>query len=56
MGKYILSYIGSEQDLEKAKYNFDKALNGVTFELLEDYGNSDLERHYYKDKYFPLKK
>ena len=54
LGKSMLDYIGSDEDLKKAKENFDRALSGSTFELLEEYGDSDLERHYYKDKYFPL--
>lgn len=55
LGKSILDYIQSESDLEKAKINFDRALGGETFILLEDYGNTDYERHYYKDTYFPTK-
>ncbi|MFN3196181.1 MAG: sensor histidine kinase [Chlorobiota bacterium] len=54
IGKSMLDYISSVNDLIKAKSNFDKALSGSTFELLEEYGDSELERHYYKDKYFPL--
>lgn len=54
IGKSMLDHISSVNDLIKAKSNFDKALSGSTFELLEEYGDSELERHYYKDKYFPL--
>ncbi len=51
----LLNYIGNENDRNKAKYNFDKALAGKSFSLLEEYGNEDFERHYYKDSYFPLR-
>jgi len=55
LGVSILDYIVSSKDRTKAKSNFDKALSGISFNLLEDYGNTEYERHYYKDSYFPLR-
>jgi signal transduction histidine kinase len=51
----MLHYIESEDDRNKAKINFDNALSGNSFNLLEEYGNEKFERHYYKDSYFPLR-
>lgn len=55
LGISMLDYIVSDKDRTKAKRNFDKALSGISFNLLEEYGNEKFERHYYKDSYFALR-
>ncbi len=51
----ILDYIKIEGDKEKAKRNFDRALLGESFTLIEQYGEEHFEREYFKDTYYPLK-
>lgn len=51
----MMDYINSEQDRKKAFYNFHRALSGEYFTLIEEYGDEDLERTFYKDSYYPLK-
>lgn len=54
LGVSMLDYIDLEEDSIKAKANFDRALKGDTFTLIEEYGEKELDRHYYKDTYYPL--
>jgi len=54
LGVSMLDYIHLEEDLIKAKSNFDRALKGDTFTLIEEYGEKSLNRLYYKDTYYPL--
>jgi|APTNR8051073442_1049403.scaffolds.fasta_scaffold02683_4 signal transduction histidine kinase len=54
LGHNILDYIHIENDRDKAKRNFDRALVGENFTVVEQYGEEALERSYYKDTYFPL--
>lgn len=54
LNKSILDYIHIESDREKAKRNFDRALAGESFTLVEQYGEEHLEREYFKDTYYPL--
>jgi signal transduction histidine kinase len=54
LGHNILDYIHIENDRDKAKRNFDRALVGEIFTVVEQYGEEALERSYYKDTYFPL--
>ncbi|WP_340818387.1 LytS/YhcK type 5TM receptor domain-containing protein [Methanolobus sp. WCC4] len=54
VGFSILSYIKDPSDREKAKMNFDRALTGEAFTIIEEYGNSLLERHWYENVYSPL--
>ena len=54
LGHHILDYIHIENDRDKAKRNFDHALVGENFTVVEQYGEEALERSYYKDTYFPL--
>ncbi|WP_094228898.1 PAS domain S-box protein [Methanolobus psychrotolerans] len=51
----MLDYIKSAKDREKAKENFDRALAGEAFTLIEEYGESLLERRWYANIYSPLK-
>ncbi|KIM13397.1 MAG: hypothetical protein KU38_01745 [Sulfurovum sp. FS08-3] len=50
----MLNCIQDEKDREKAKYNFDRALNGEKFTLKEDYGDNKLFRTSWEDDYFPI--
>ena len=54
-GVSMLEYITLDQDREKAKVNFDRAIGGEEFTLLEEYGEESLQRSYYEDYYAPLK-
>lgn len=53
-GKSMLDYIGSKEDREKAKSNFDRTLAGDEFSIIEDYGDEKLGRFTYEDFYSPL--
>jgi two-component system, sensor histidine kinase and response regulator len=54
LGKSILDYIQDPKDRQKAKKNFNKALTGETFALIEEYGDTKLNRRMYEDSYSPL--
>ncbi len=53
-GSNMLSFISNEIDREKAKANFDKVLVGEQFVLTEEYGDENLTRAYYEDRYSPI--
>ncbi len=55
VGSNMLDYINDPGDREKAKMNFDRALAGEEFTLIEKYGDSSLDRRWYANKYSPLK-
>lgn len=50
----MFDYIGDENDREKAKRNFDRALKGESFSLIEEYGDLKYERKYFEDIYSPI--
>jgi len=54
VGKNILDYISNPDDREKARINFDRALSGESFTLIEEYGDTELERSWYEDIYNPI--
>lgn len=54
-GHSMLDYISNENDKIKAKANFDRALSGEEFTLIEEYGDEELLRSYYEDYYSPLR-
>lgn len=54
LGNSILEYIKNPEDRLKAKNNFEKALSGESFTLVEEYGDTALERRYYEDIYNPI--
>ncbi|MEQ8518553.1 MAG: PAS domain S-box protein [Cytophagales bacterium] len=54
LGKSMLDFIKSPLDRKKAKNNFDKALAGEDFSMVEEYGDEKLSRQYYEDIYTPL--
>jgi PAS domain S-box-containing protein len=53
-GVSILDYIGNNQDKEKAKKNFSRALKGEYFIIREEYGNKKLKRTFYENHYSPI--
>ncbi|MFQ6613332.1 MAG: PAS domain S-box protein [Fidelibacterota bacterium] len=54
IGKSMLTYIKRTGDRKKAKANFDRALKGESFTLVEEYGSAP-NRLYYEDLYSPIK-
>ena len=54
IGSNILDYIKSPEDRKKAKSNFDRVLAGEAFTIVEEYGDSLLERKWYENVYSPL--
>ncbi len=54
IGKCMLDYIKNEKDRISAKENFDRALRGESFILIEEYGDKKLQRTYYEDRYAPV--
>ena len=54
LGKSMLEYILSDEDRNKARENFDRALEGEDFSIIEAYGDETLSRKYYEDFYIPL--
>jgi PAS domain S-box-containing protein len=53
-GNSMLEYISDPDDRKKAKINFDRALSGESFTLVEAYGDTMLERRWYEDIYNPV--
>jgi len=53
-GMNMLDVIGYDEDRKKAKENFDRALNGESFSLEEEYGYNKYSRLYWKDYYSPI--
>jgi PAS domain S-box-containing protein len=54
IGVSMLDYIKTPVDVEKAKANFDRVLAGEAFTVVEEYGDSSLERCWYENVYSPL--
>ena len=54
LGISMPEYIRSPDDRKKAIVNFDRALSGETFTLVEIYGDTELERRWYEDTYNPI--
>jgi PAS domain S-box-containing protein len=55
IGMSILDVISNPDDRQKAKANFDKALRGEYFVLVEEYGDVNLHRTIYEDFYSSIK-
>jgi PAS domain S-box-containing protein len=55
VGVSMLNYITDPADREKARMNFIRALAGEEFTLVEEYGDSSLNRLWYSNTYSPLK-
>ncbi len=54
-GMNMLDIISNQEDRQKAKENFDRALHGEYFKLIEAYGNKLLYRTTYENYYSPIK-
>ncbi|HVH46487.1 MAG TPA: ATP-binding protein [Labilithrix sp.] len=54
VGQKMLDIIGREDDRQRAKANFDRALAGEHFIVIEEYGEEALSRRYYEDVYSPI--
>lgn len=54
-GISILDVIKSVDDREKARTNFDRALKGDAFTLVEAYGDAALQRSYWENIYAPVR-
>lgn len=52
-GDCMLDFL-SEEDKIKAKKNFDRALKGESFVLVEEYGDKNIQRFFWEDKYSPV--
>ncbi|MFX4262849.1 PAS domain S-box protein [Pelotomaculum propionicicum] len=53
-GKSMLNYITYPEDREKAAVNFNRALSGEHFSVIEEYGDENLNRRYWEDIYSPI--
>ncbi|MBN1431821.1 MAG: PAS domain S-box protein [Methanomicrobiaceae archaeon] len=53
-GRSMLDYVKNPEDCKKAKNNFDRALSGESFTVIEEYGDTALERRWYEDIYNPV--
>lgn len=54
LNKSIFDYIKVDSSKEVAKKNFDKALEGNSITLIENYGVEKINRPYFKSTYYPL--
>jgi signal transduction histidine kinase/ActR/RegA family two-component response regulator len=54
VGTSMLELIGREDDRAKACKNFDRALAGESFTVIEEYGDTRMERRVYEDIYSPV--
>ena len=54
LGMNMLDIISDPDDRKKAKHNFDRALQGESLLLVEEYGDSSLYRTCYENRYSPI--
>jgi len=54
VGVNMLDIIGAPADRAKAKANFDRALRGESFLLVEEYGDRSHRRTFFEDRYSPI--
>ena len=54
IGMNMLEAIGYDEDRKKAKENFDRALNGESFAIVEEYGDNRYSRLYWQNYYSPI--
>jgi signal transduction histidine kinase/CheY-like chemotaxis protein len=54
VGDCMLDLIGRDDDRKKALANFDRALGGESFTLIEEYGDERIHRNVYQDVYSPI--
>jgi len=55
VGLCMLDVIGRPDDRAKAQANFDRALAGESFTLIEEYGDTRIDRRFYEDVYSPVR-
>ncbi len=55
IGMNFLDIISRQDDREKAKRNFDRALSGDSFTLIEEYGDEKLSRLFWKVFWSPIR-
>jgi two-component system, cell cycle sensor histidine kinase and response regulator CckA len=55
VGLNMLELIGRSDDRTKARVNFDRALAGESFTLIEEYGDTRMDRRVYEDSYGPVR-
>ena len=56
IGTSIIDMMGREDDRERARANFDRALAGESFTLQEEYGDERMRRRFYEDVYSPIRR
>ncbi|NWF63806.1 MAG: diguanylate cyclase [Chloroflexi bacterium] len=54
IGKSMLECIHREDDRQKAKQNFDQALDGKVLTLQEEYGDESFQRTWWENRYYPV--
>ncbi len=54
VGMNMLDVISLSEDKQKAKYNFDRALNGDYLLFTEEYGDENLNRSFWENRYSPI--
>jgi signal transduction histidine kinase/CheY-like chemotaxis protein len=54
VGANMLDLIGRDDDRDKARHNFDRALAGTSFTVVEEYGDERNQRRYYENVYSPI--
>jgi diguanylate cyclase (GGDEF)-like protein/PAS domain S-box-containing protein len=54
IGMNILDVISAPLDREKARENFERAMRGEQFILIEEYGDTAKYRTYYENRYSPI--
>lgn len=54
IGTNMLEAIANREDLDRAKSNFDRALSGESFSIVEEYGDEKLSRLYWQNYYSPI--
>ncbi|MEK6266192.1 MAG: PAS domain S-box protein [Clostridium sp.] len=54
IGMNMLDVIGTHEDHEKAKINFDRALSGESFTQIEEFGDENISRLFWQDFWSPM--
>lgn len=54
LGNSVLEYITNPDDREKAAANFNRALSGENFSVIEEYCNEELDCSYWENIYSPI--
>lgn len=54
ISKSILDYMSIKKDRQSAKNNFDRALSGEDFSVVEEFGNKNIKKIFWENKYSPI--